>query len=533
MKPKIYLRDKIYVPEQSVDLERIEHLYVRNFFDEQSCRKCDHFDDRPSYACSGCSAYVERISLHGTKVIKGENYISLPIGDRTKVQRKAGFSFADHQIVDKRTAQPLTVDLRLTAELRTYQDKVVGEFLAKGFGMIVAPPRSGKSIMSVAAAIGLGLRILYIASQHEFLSQIEDHYRGNVDEGIPECTNINALEQRHGKKLCGFLKKEEDYKTFQVAFIPYQSLINESGKRRLRLINENFGTLIIDEVHKGNATHFAKTISSICAKHKIGLTGTLSRKDGKEFIMEAIVGSIAAETVIEALTPTLTVVETTLPSKTYSCHARLAWVRALQYLCKDKKRNRLIVDMVIKDLEDGYNIIIPVVYKTHALLLYTMINQAYGSPICEMFIGGGSKKNKEDRKQILTRAKSGKTRVIVGIRSLLQLSLNVPSWSCIYEVIPINNESNLKQETKRVCTPSFDKKEPIIRLFVDMKLSQSLNCAKATIKHCRKFGYHVEEDCKPLITRINKTTAKHEQAMQSDLDFMSFRSSTEEFDFYE
>jgi superfamily II DNA or RNA helicase len=336
----------------------------------------------------------------------------------------------------------------------------------------------------------LGQRIIFTANQHEFLTQIMDHIHGNEKEGIPKCTNLPELEKKHGKKLYGFPKTKEDYDNFQIMFIPYQSLISKTkGTERLSWIKPNFGTVAIDEVHRANATCFAGVISSLRTKYRIGCSGTLIRKDGKHFIAEAILGPANATTSIEALIPTVYVHLTTVEGKVYQ-PGPASWVYAMQYISGHKKRNAQIVEYVMKDLANGHNIVIPVTFKNHVVELQRLINEKYGSHICGTFTGGGGKKNKEDRKLLLTKVKDNEIRVTVGIRSLLQLGLNVPSWSAIYEILPISNEPNLKQETARICTPKPGKRSPIVRLFVDLNQPQSAGCARSTIGHMFKFKYH-------------------------------------------
>ena len=489
-KPKIVVRDRIYIPVKHVSSEDVRKHYVKSLYDDRNCARCEYRGDRHSYLCDKCESFKGSYKLWSRKVIAGVDYYGIPIGDRMMVQRKLGVVYDDYRIVDRRVTTPFDFPIKFIIDPYDYQHKVIKQFLRKKFGLIEAPPRTGKTLIMLYIAIKLGLKVVLLAKQHEFLTQFLDHIHGNEKEGIPKCTNLPELEKKHGRKLYGFPRKDEDYENFQIFVCTYQQFISEKqGRDRFNKLARVVGTLMIDEVHTANADEFSRVVSRFRCRYKMGVTGTVQRKDRKHFIIRHLLGPIVARTKREALTPTVYVHPTigVYPKSAY--RGKAGWVYAMKFLSKHKKRNQQIVDRVLKDLENGHNIVIPVQFKEHVFELQRLINQQYGSKICEIFVGGGGKANKERRKQILEEAKANKIRVIVGIRSLLQLGLNVPSWSAIYTVIPISNEPNYKQETKRVCTPMEGKRPPIIRLFYDDHLGQSIGCARSCLTQMRKFKY--------------------------------------------
>ncbi len=212
---------------------------------------------------------------------------------------------------------------------------------------------------------------------------------------------------------------------------------------------------------------------------------TLLVHNCKEWILKRVIGPVLAESTVEMVTPTVYIHPTGLKPRT---HYKL-WTYAMQWLCKNEKRNKMIVDQVIKDWKNGHNIVIPVMFKNHVKTLVDAINIAAGEPIAEGFTGGGGKKNKDERKELLTRVKSGQTKVTVGIRRMVQRGLNVKQWSCIFTIVPISNEPNYRQETSRVRTPLEGKNTPVVRLFWD-EMGQSAGCARNCVGHLQKFKYN-------------------------------------------
>lgn len=536
----VIIRERVYIPLKLVNTNDVKEHYTRKMYEDKNCAKCEYMQDRHSYLCDTCESYKGTIKLYNLKTKKGVNYIGIPVGDKKNFERKTGLLRSEIKFKDMRTRSPFTVKFKQLIEPRDYQQVVIDEFLKKKYGLIKAPPRTGKTFMMLHIAIKLGQRAVLIANQHEYLTQFLDHIHGNEEEGIPKCTNLPEVEKKLGKKLYGFPKTDADFENFQFFVVTYQQFISEkNGKNRFKKLCPNVGTLMVDEVDKGNSSEFARIIGKFPTLYKFGVTGTVERKDKRHFIIKNLIGPVVAESSREALTPTVVLHRTEFKT-TRKYAGKAGWVYANQAIAKDKKRNAMIVDWVMRDLKNGHNIVIPVVFKKHALELQTLINKEWqerrntNKKICALFVGGGGKKNKELRKQILSDAKANRIRVTVGIRSILQRGLNVPSWSCIYEVAPISNEPNLRQETKRVCTPMEGKRDPLIRLFVDMELGQSIGCARNTIGHMKGFKYTFKKSDKQRELMYEILGDKHRRQEEAEYgansDDAQFRPTKSLFD---
>ncbi len=490
MSSSIIIRDKIYVPVRLIDADAVAEHYTRRLYDDRACAKCEYRQDRHSYLCDTCEAYLDKVRLFSRKDIGGKHYLGLPIGDKRNFTKVTGLDFEGLRIRDRRVLAPFDYRIKFLATLRDYQEPVVTKFLKKKYGLLEAPPRTGKTLMMLYICLELGQRTVILADQYEFLRQFEYHITGHAKSDTPKCTNLPELQDKYGVKLFGMPKTDEDFKNFQFFLMTYQQFLSEvRGKDRFRKLARNVGTLAIDEVHSAAASEYSKVLSMFPSRYKFGVTATVNRKDGRQFIIKNILGPVVAKSSREALTPVVYVHKTKFVPRSAYNNGRRSWVFAMQALARDKGRNKMIVDQIIRDLKAGHNIVIPVLFKKHVFELQDMINKAWGSKICDVFIGVQGAKGKAERENILDRAKRGRTRVVVGIRRILQRGLNVPAWSCIYEIAPISNKPNFKQESTRICTPMEGKNQPIIRLFYDMELGQSIGCARNTLKHCASFKY--------------------------------------------
>lgn len=510
MSDTIVVRDKIYIPIKHIDEDLAVETYTQHFYQESVCRRCPYKRDRFSEYCANCEigGYQGKVCFVNKKFVNGVTYFGFPIGDRLNIESRMGLDFDEFDIKDLRVKPKFQYPVKFTGKLRDYQIEIQNQWVKAKHGLVKAPPRSGKTLTSLSICISLGLRFVIVADQKDFLD--------NFLEEMEAHTNIKELSEKAGKKLYGFLKKDEDYKDFQIGLATYQSFIRDSGdsKRRRKLLYSNFGTVFVDEVHKSSANEFSKFINACPAKYKGGCTATDIRKDGKHIIAERLIGPVVAETQVDTMHPKMTVHVTEAAPKKAGMYRNgpKAWTQANRFISKHPKRNQQIVEGVLKDLALGRSIVMAVYFKDTITTLVKMINDAYGSEVAIGFVGGGGEKNKRERKAIVDAARSGKYRVVIGIRKLMQLGLNVPRWDTLYYINPISNEPNWQQESRRICTPAENKKQPYIRFFVDPEISIMLGCFRNTWKHSLGFGYRPTERAKSVAASLGAYDTKNKPA---------------------
>lgn len=492
---KIYIKDRVYVPLDAVlDMETVRAAYTKRMYKDNACRQCEYRQDRHGHMCDPCQHYKGMIKLYSHKTIRGREYIGLPVGDKKRIEYHCGLSFDDYTIRDKRFFAPFDHKVKFDLTLRDYQEKLRVDFMKHKYGLIEAPPRTGKTALALAIGVELGQKMLLLADQTEFLDQFLWHIEGNEEEGIPKCTNLPELELKHKKKLYGYAKTDEDFENFQIFVSTYQQFASEQrGRDRFRKISKVIGTLMVDEVHSAAANVFSTVVNRFYTRYRFGVTGTVKRKDGRHYVIRKVFGPIVASTQVEAMVPKVVIRETGFKARTLPTQ----WVACNQRLAKSEPRNEMIARQIVRDVKKGHYVVVPLVFKKHMFELCNMVNIMYGEDIAKVFSGGGTTvAQKAIRRQILTDAKSGAVKVTIGTRRLLQRGLNVPKWSVIYECMPISNEPNLRQETARIRTPYEGKPQPIVRLYYDERMGISVGCAKNSVTHMKGFNYEFSTDAK-------------------------------------
>lgn len=354
-------------------------------------------------------------------------------------------------------------------------------FIASGFMV-------HNTVMAVAAICRMKQRAIIMADQKDFLDGFLETFEA--------LTNMKELEEQAGTKLIGFPKTLKDYETFQVILVTYQQLIKDSemSRKRLKLLRMNYGTLAVDEVHRTCAPEFSKVLGKMKARSRFGLSATPKKKNKREVLAYNLIGPVIATTRAEAMCPVIVVHPTPDTVRTKAqFNGQAGWTKFCQFLSRHEDRNMQIVQMAVKDVKAGRSVCIPIMYKEHADKLKREIDFAlgYDTSVVALFMGGSKEAKK--RKQVVDDARSGKIKVVIGIRSLIQLGINIPCWDTLYYILPMSNEPNWEQESYRILTPMPDKPTPRIRMFLDKYMQRSVGCFKVTLQASMKFNHKLSE----------------------------------------
>ena len=240
----IVLRERVWVPKQWVDRDRLKKAYTTHMFEEKGCVKCEHKDDRPNEVCDTCPAYKGLFTLYRRKQVKGVWYYGLPPGDRQKIAHVVP-KFRQRPMKDLRSTAKAQTSFEFCGTLRPDQVPAVNALEKKKRGILKAPPRTGKTVMAADLTARLGFKTLILVHQHDLALQFLETFHD------PEFTDIQAVEKFEGRPLVGLCKTFEDFKRHDVCITTYQGFLRHP--KRLKAIRDMFGLVIIDEVHRGNA----------------------------------------------------------------------------------------------------------------------------------------------------------------------------------------------------------------------------------------------------------------------------------------
>lgn len=514
--PKIIVKDYVYLLKKHIDLKEIKKDFTKDHFNNKGCQGCEYKPDRPCDTCQVCENFHGTYKFFNEEEINGKKYVGITKG-RTDLLKKHIPSIDKKEVLDLRVNKPMKQELDFILELRPDQVEATKEIMKHRNGLLKAPPRTGKTVMSIFIACEKKQRTLIIAHQDDLLDQFLYTIYGKPPD-FPMATNAKKLDEKRLAKGKGpialIAKKDQDFfGDAEIVMTTWQRFISKAGKKLLKKVAKEFGLVITDEIHKGNADQYSKVLRHFYPRYMYGVTATPERKDKKEFIVDYLLGPIRYESKVKTLRPTLIVQKSALNRTVRAKH----WTFIIRALYRDEKRNQDIVDWVMKDLKAGHSILIPATQRNYIQAMVEEINKRWmkktgsSKPIAEPFF----RMNKKQKLEILERARNGETKVIVAMRSMLT-GVNVPRWSAIYEISPINNPPNFEQETKRVCTP-FEDKKPIIRFFVDMKCNISPKCFLACVPVMQKLEYIIDKEAKQMIAQIRSESSYRDVEKYHDI----------------
>jgi superfamily II DNA or RNA helicase len=460
-----FVTNMLWVPEKAVDMELLNRLFDRRMYDENSCAKCPYLENRhDDDTCTPCASYKGRIVAYRRRIVGLTPFIGLPVGARADIKKVLHLDpDAYKTALDSRPEIRVKSPMTFKGKLHDYQEHAVTRLTATpASGILRSAPRTGKTIMSMALICRNGLKTIFMAAQEDWLKQAHK-----------EATRFTNLVT---KQRIGFCKRLEDFNKYDVCLATYQSFLSPKGKKMLEQIRHMFGMLIVDEVHMSAADKFSSVVNEFNCKWKFGLTAEVERKDQRHWLCFSIFGPVKVQTTVETLRPLLDLqpIDCTPPT------AYKLWHYGMDWMARDGKRNRIILQQIIKDIDAGRHLVVPVVRVSHAKGLADAINRV--RPGTAMAFHG-----KSDRDKILKLATSGDIKVVTGIRSITSTGINIPLWDTLYVVVPISNPPKQYQELTRIATPLEGKPTPIIRHFVS-KWGAETGCLRTCMKvyrqHC-------------------------------------------------
>ncbi len=354
-----------------------------------------------------------------------ESEVFLPRGFIRKLLIFCRESQIEFEFVDERKLKPL-IPLTFSASLRKHQQGAMETVSKKDYGVIVAPPGSGKTV--------IGLKIISDKRQPALIVVHRKHLLEQWIERIEAFLGIS-------RKEIGVIGQGKSKIGKQITVATVQSLPKEIAS-----IQNLFGTIIVDECHHVPAETFRNAIEKLHAYYLYGLTATPFRKysDGKMIFthLGEIIANIQA-TEIENYRKAKIIVRNTELDVPYNSKTD-SYEALSKILVHDTARNKLILEDVKAELNQGKKVVLITERKEHIDTLQLFLKQSYEVIALS---GEDSETSKKTKWWLL---QEGNFQVLVTTGQYFGEGTDLHNISCLFLVYPFSFEGKIIQYIGRV-----------------------------------------------------------------------------------
>jgi len=251
------------------------------------------------------------------------NLVSIPVGRVDLIPE-------DYEIVDKRINVPVEFP-EFKFDLRESQKEVFDSI--EDNAIINAWVSWGKTFTGLAIAGKLGQKTLVVTHtvplRNQWAKEVEKVY------GIkPSIIGSGSFD------------------TSSVVVVGNTQTLYRNIERVQRL----FGTIILDEMHHVSSPTFSKIIDTSYARYKIGLSGTIERKDGKHVVFRDYFGSQVYKPPKENfMTPKVHVVKSEVR---FMDNARVPWANRVTNLTNNEEYQHTISLLAAAYAARGHKVLV-------------------------------------------------------------------------------------------------------------------------------------------------------------------------------
>lgn len=432
--PKAIISNRIYLdttPELTKELQKALTYKIRK-------------PPRPGLTHFSMFDIVKSFRMVGTKII------SIPVG-------RVDLIPDDYEVIDKRSLHDMPFP-NPKFKLREDQQFVHGE--VDDNCLINAAPGWGKTFTALHIARKLEQKTLIVCHN----TMIRDMWRAEIK-------TLYGMEAG----VIGSGKFDIDY---PIVVGNIQSLSKEVAK-----IAKEFGTVIVDECHHVSATTFSVFLDAMYARYKVGLSGTITRKDGRQVVFKDFFGpKLLQPAETNVMTPRVKLIKTGITLAPGD-----PWVEKVNKLLYDVDYQAFIARVAQIQMEKGHKVLI----IADRVEFLTNVGALIGEK-CVCITGGTSF---EEREKLKAQVESGQKDCVAGSRQIFAEGISINPLSCLVLAGPISAPAHadglLDQIVGRIKRLYPDKLQPLV---LDMQFAGSADRKQNNerINFYKRKGWEIE-----------------------------------------
>jgi len=406
-----------------------------------------HISKELTYRITNSSTiHTGRPTIIKTWAKLSSSVISIPVGRTDLIPQ-------GYEIIDKRVSIPVDFP-KFKFDLRPSQQIVYDA--ATELTILNAPVSWGKSFTALAIAAKFSQKTLIVTHN----TMLRDQWVAEIKKAF----GITAGIIGSGKL--------ETHSIITVANI--QTLV-----KHIDSLASTFGMIILDEAHHCPSTTFSSVIDKSKAKYKLGLTGTLERKDNHHVVFSDYFGfNIQKPEAENYMVPEVVIIKTSIEFPEEACYAD----NVTKLETDTPEYVELLASLADTAAANGHKVLV-VGSRTQMLEL--------GPELCKYksnYITGNIKSLEE--RNVLLAGLTNDYDILWGTVSIFSEGISQSDLSCLILGAQINNEPLLRQLIGRIVRLKEGKKQPLI-IDINLQGAISKRQARARMAHYLSTGYRV------------------------------------------
>jgi len=359
----------------------------------------------------------------------------------------------DHEIVDKRVKSPIELP-EFKFDLRPSQEMVYSE--VDDNAIINAWVSWGKTFTGLAIAGKLGQKTLVVT----------------------HTTNLRNQWEKEVKKCFGYTAGRIGSGMFNID-APIVCGNIQTLYRRMDDIKKEFGTIILDEMHHVSSPTFTRIVDEMPSRYKIGLTGTLERKDGRHVVFRDYFGNNVMKPPKENyLEPKIEILKSEIR---FLDGSYTPWAERINHLTMDAEYVHGVAATAARYAADGHKVLVVSDRVKFLKSCAALVGDDAISITGEMDFA--------ERERAMEKIKHDKN-VLFGTQAIFSEGISINELSCLVLGTPVNNEPLLTQLIGRIIRKVDGKKQPIV-VDIHLKGKTAARQASARMGYYMKQGYEV------------------------------------------
>ena len=251
--------------------------------------------------------------------------------------------------------------------------------------------------------------------------------------------------------------------------------------RNVDKIRKEFGTVILDEMHHVSSPTFSKILDTNYCRYKIGLSGTIERKDGKHVVFRDYFGNTVYKPPKENyMTPTVHIVPSDIR---FMDGSRIPWANRVTKLANDEEYRHTISMLAAAYAAKGHKVL---VVSDRVSFLKACAELTGEKAICVT-----GEVPHEEREVLVDKILYGDSNILYGTQAIFSEGISVDTLSCLILGTPVNNEPLLTQLVGRVIRKKEGKIDPVI-IDIHLKGNTARKQASNRVGFYMKQGWNMK-----------------------------------------